>query len=145
MTEVGHGLQECPQAKILRIEGSIYFGAVNHVEEYFDMLRKRAPGQKHLLLMSKSINFVDMAGADLIGRETKRRNADGGAVYLYSPRKPVEAMLHRGGHMRDIGSDHIFRSKDEAFAGVFARLDRSICAQCRARIFIECATIPGPF
>lgn len=144
MAEVEPGLQECPQAKILRIEGSIYFGAVNHVEEYFDTLRKEAPGQKHLLLMSKSINTIDMAGADLIGRETIRRNADGGAVYLYSPRKPVVAMLERGGYMKGIGTDHVFRSKDDAFSGVFARLDRSICATCRARIFTECAGIPGP-
>lgn len=144
MAEVEPGLAECPQAKILRIEGSIYFGAVNHVEEYFETLRRTAPGQKHLLLMSKSINTIDMAGADLIGREATRRNAEGGAVYLYSPRKPVVAMLHQGGTMRDIGAGHVFRSKDEAFSGVFARLDRSICATCRARIFTECATIPGP-
>lgn len=144
MAEVEPGLAECPQAKILRIEGSIYFGAVDHVEDYFDELRKHAPGQKHLLLMSKSINTIDMAGADLIGREARRRNAEGGAIYMYSPRKPVVAMLNRGGYMQDIGNDHVFRSKHESFSGVFARLDRSICATCTARIFIECASVPGP-
>lgn len=144
MTEVEEGLLECPQMKILRVEGSIYFGATNHVEQHFDLIRRQSPGQKHLLLMSKSINFVDMAGADLIGREAVRRNAMGGALYLYSPRKPVETILHRGGYMRHIGDDHVFRGKDEAFHGVFMRLDRSICAQCHARIFLECKTIPGP-
>ncbi len=144
MAEVERGLHECPQMKILRIEGSIYFGATNHVEQHFDLLRREAPEQKHLLLMSKSINFVDMAGADLIGREAFRRNTMGGALYLYSPRKPVEAILHHGGYMHDIGADHIFRGKDEAFHAVFMRLDRTICSQCRARIFLECKTIPGP-
>ena len=56
----------------------------------------------------------------------------------------VVAMLERGGYMKGIGTDHVFRSKDDAFSGVFARLDRSICATCRARIFTECAGIPGP-
>ena len=37
-------LKECPQAKILRIEGSIYFGAVNHVETHFETLREVAAG-----------------------------------------------------------------------------------------------------
>jgi SulP family sulfate permease len=143
MAEVEPGLQECPQAKILRIEGSIYFGAVNHVEEYFDTQRKARPEQKHLLLMSKSINTIDMSGADLIGRETRRRLADGGAVYLYSPRKPVIAMLQRGGYMKDIGTERVFRSKSEAFSGVVARLDYSICATCKARIFNECRDLPG--
>jgi len=143
MAEVVHGLKECPQAKILRIEGSIYFGAVNHVEDYFDTLRKQRPEQKHLLLMSKSINTIDMAGADLIGREATHRNDDSGGVYLYSPRKPVVAMLERGGYMSVIGMDHVFRSKNEAFSGVVARLDRSICATCTARIFTECRDLPG--
>src|SRR6266571_9221401 len=31
MTEVEDSLPECPQLKILRIEGSIYFGAASHV------------------------------------------------------------------------------------------------------------------
>lgn len=144
MAEVEKDLQECPQMKILRIEGSIYFGASSHVEDHFDQLRRHSPDQKHLLLMAKSINFVDMAGADLIGREAVRRNTMGGGLYLYSPRKPVEAILHRGGYMRDIGKDHVFRGKSEAFNAVFMRLDRSICKQCRARIFLECKTIPGP-
>ena len=143
MADVEPGLQECPQAKILRIEGSIYFGAVSHVEDYFDALRKARPEQKHLLLMSKSINTIDMSGADLIGRETRRRLADGGAVYLYSPRKPVIAMLQRGGYMKDIGTDRVFRSKSESFSGVVARLDYSICATCKARIFNECRDLPG--
>ena len=143
MAEVEPGLQECPQAKILRIEGSIYFGAVSHVEDYFDALRKERPEQKHLLLMSKSINTIDMSGADLIGRETRRRLADGGAVYLYIPRKPVIATLQRGGYMKDIGTDRVYRSKSEAFSGVVSRLDQSICATCKARIFNECRDLPG--
>lgn len=143
MVEIGPGLPECPQAKILRVEGSIYFGAVNHVEDYFDALRRQSPGQKHLLLMSKSINTIDMAGADLIGREAERRNAEGGAVYLYSPRRPVIAMLERGGYFRHIGRDHVFGNKEEAFAGVVARLDHSICGTCTARIFNECRRLPG--
>jgi SulP family sulfate permease len=38
----------------------------------------------------------------------------------------------------------VFRGKREAIGGVFTRLDRSICARCRARIFEECASVPGP-
>src|SRR5499427_6437815 len=60
MTEVEDGLVECPQLKILRLEGSLYFAAVSHVQRHLDALREQSPGQKHLLLMSKSINTVDM-------------------------------------------------------------------------------------
>ena len=142
--EVEGDLQECPQAKILRIEGSIYFGAVNHVETHFETLREVRPEQKHLLVMAKSINFVDMAGAEVLMTEARRRRASGGGLYFYSLRQPVESMLRRGGYIHDIGEDHIFHSRGQAIAGVFARLDRSICARCTARIFLECQALPPP-
>jgi len=144
MTEVEDSLVECPQLKILRIEGSIYFGAVGHVQRHLDTLREHSPGQKHLLLMSKSINTVDMAGAELLVEEARRRRAEGGELYFYSLRKPVEELLERGGYMAEIGREHVFRGKREAIGGVFTRLDRSICANCRARIFEECASVPKP-
>lgn len=144
MTEIEDGLVECPQLKILRVEGSIYFGAVSHVAQHFDTLRLHNPGQKHLLLMSKSINFVDMAGAELLASEARHRRASGGRLYFYSLRKPVEELLERGGYLADIGREDIFHGKHQAIAGVFARLDHSICARCRARIFEECRSIPEP-
>jgi SulP family sulfate permease len=144
MTEIEDGLVECPQLKILRIEGSIYFGAVGHVARHFDTLREHNPTQKHLLLMSKSINTVDMQGAELLVEEARRRRAGGGQLYFYSLRKPVEDLLERGGYMAEIGRENVFRGKREAIGGVFTRLDRSICATCRARIFEECASVPKP-
>jgi sulfate permease, SulP family len=144
MTEVEDGLLECPQLKLLRIEGSIYFGAVGHVQRHLDALREHSPGQKHLLLMSKSINTVDMAGAELLVEEARRRRDDAGELYFYSLRKPVEDLLERGGYMQEIGREHVFHGKREAIGGVFTRLDRSICARCRARIFEECASVPKP-
>src|SRR5262249_12394552 len=92
MTEVEGDLVECPQLKILRIEGPIFLGAASHVEHHLEMLRAHSPGQKHLLLMSKSINFVDMAGAELLVEEARRRRAEGGRLYFYSLRKPVEEL-----------------------------------------------------
>jgi SulP family sulfate permease len=144
LTAVEAGLQECPQMKILRIEGSIYFGAINHVETHFETLREVAPGHKHLLVMAKSINFVDMPGAALLAAEAAKRRAAGGRLYLYSIRQPVEDMLRRGGYLREIGEDAVFHAKEHAIAGVFAQLDRSVCARCTARIFLECATLPPP-
>jgi SulP family sulfate permease len=144
MTEVEDSLLECPQLKILRIEGSIYFGAAGHVERHLDTLREHSPGQKHLLLMSKSINFVDMAGAELLVEEARRRREAGGQLYFYSLRKPVEELFERGGYIAELGRENIFRGKREAIGGIFTRLDRSVCATCRARIFEECASVPMP-
>jgi len=142
MAVLEKGLAECPQLKILRIEGSIYFGAVNHVGSHFDTLRDSSPNQKHLLLMAKSINFVDVAGAEVLAHEAEQRREMGGQLYLYSLRQPVRNMLARGGYLDQIGPANIFATKQEAIGGVFARLDRSICSTCSARIFNECAALP---
>jgi SulP family sulfate permease len=144
MTEPEDDLRECPQLKILRIEGSIWFGAVSHVEQHFDTLRKHCPEQKHLLVMAKSVNFVDMAGGELLAQEALRRRAAGGRLHFYSLRKPAEALLKSGGYLDEIGRENVYRGKFEAFAGVFERLDRSVCATCRARIFLECRSLPPP-
>jgi SulP family sulfate permease len=144
MLEVQGEFPECPQMKILRVEGSLYFGAVEHVENHFDEIRKQQPGQKHLLLMSKSINTLDLAGADLLLREARKRRSGGGDLYFYSLRVPVIRKLEAFGYIGELGRDHLYRGKRQAFNQVFQRLDRSICATCTARIFQECATIEGP-
>ena len=96
------------------------------------------------MLMSKSINFVDLAGAELLAAEARRRRALGGRLYLYSPRQPAEDMLRRGGYLDEIGEDAVFRTKAGAIAGVVAGLDRAVCARCTARVFTECRALPGP-
>lgn len=73
----------------------------------------------------------------------QRRDA-GGQLYIYSLRGPVEELFERGGYIDAIGRENVFRGKREAVGGVFARLDQSICTRCRARIFEECASVPGP-
>lgn len=137
-------LAECPQLKIMSIEGSIYFGAVDHVESRFDTLREVTREQKHLLLFSRNINFIDVAGAEALAREARKRRWAGGQLYLCGLRQPVEDVLRRSELLAEIGADHIYRNMREAIGKSFARLDARICAGCRARIFEECAALPPP-
>jgi SulP family sulfate permease len=51
-------------------------------------------------------------------------------------------MLQRGGQLDRIGPENVFVAKDEAIGKVFTRLDKAICRQCTARIFLECQTVP---
>ena len=139
---VAKNLGECPQLKILSVEGSIYFGAVDHVESHFDTLRVWESGKVHLLIVARNINFVDMEGAETLAREAVRRRAIGGRLYLYGMRQQVEETLRAAGLMREIGEDCVFREKREAIASVFERLDPEICERCKVRIFRECASRP---
>ncbi|MGM0413349.1 MAG: SulP family inorganic anion transporter, partial [Pseudomonadota bacterium] len=46
------GLPECPQLKTIRIDGSLFFGAVPHVEEALQNIDAEDPGRKHLLILA---------------------------------------------------------------------------------------------
>ncbi len=129
---------ECPQLKMLTIEGSIYFGAVDHVATHLDILREISPERKHLLLLARNMNFVDVAGAELLADEARRRRAEDGCLYLHGLRENVEELMRRGGTLEQVGEAQIFRTKSEAIAAIYQRLDSAICARCSVRIFYEC-------
>jgi SulP family sulfate permease len=134
-------LPECPQLKLLRMEGSVYFGAVAHVAEHLHRLRQGP--QKHLLVMAKSMTTIDLAGADLWEAERIHRTHVGGDLYFHRPRPQVLDLWRRSGFLDRLGADHVFDSKPAALAGIVARLDPEVCRGCRARIFAECAGRPG--
>lgn len=136
-------LPECPQLKLLRMEGSVYFGAVAHVADHLHRMREGPEPQRHLLVMAKSMTTIDLAGADLWEAERIRRTAAGGDLYFHRPRQQVTDLWRRSGFLDRLGADHLFDSKPAAIEGIVARLDPEICRGCRARIFAECARQPG--
>lgn len=137
-------LPECPQLKLLRMEGSVYFGAVAHVGEHLHRLRLGPVVQRHLLVMAKSMSSLDLAGADLWEAERIRRAALGGDLYFHRPRPQVMDIWRRSGFLDRLGAGHIFDSKPAALAAIVPRLDDAICAGCTVRLFNECAARPGP-
>jgi len=134
---------ECPQLKLLRMEGPVYFGAVAHVGERLRALREAAAPQKHLLVMSKSMNFIDLAGADLWRDELRARRAMGGDLYFHRPRPQVVETWQRIGFEHELGTDHVFPDKRTAIATIVPRLDPAVCATCTARVFFECPPPPA--
>jgi len=134
---------ECPQLKLLRMEGAIYFGAVQYVTDRLHHARTAHPGQIHLLAMTKSMNFIDLAGAEMWESELTERRAAGGDLYFHRPRTQVLQTWEQTGFTAKLGEDHIFPTKRQALHTIIARLDPAVCRACRARIFEECASRPG--
>ena len=135
-------LPECPQLAIVRIDGALFFGAVSYVSERLRLIAKRNPLQKHLLLLVRSVSYLDVAGAEMLAREARMRRAAGGQIYFHQVKEGPMEILRRGGYLDEIGEENLFLSKAEAIGGVFERLDRSICLRCDARIFNECRALP---
>jgi len=134
-------LPECPQLKIVRIDGSLFFGAVNHVQETLRHFEEQNPSQKHLLLVASGINFVDVAGAEFFEAEAKHRQKQGGDLHIYGAKQAVCKQLKNGGYLDVIGRENIFSSKKESLAIIYRnKLDKNICATCDKRVFQECGS-----
>ena len=129
---------ECPQLALVRVDGSLFFGAVEHVHEALLRVRAAAPARAHLLLIGSGVNFVDVAGAELLVREAQAQQDRGGALYLCSLKPAVMTMLERGGYLDRLGRGNVFTTKNEALQAIYSRLDSAICRSCPARIFVEC-------
>jgi SulP family sulfate permease len=129
-------LPECPQLKILRIDGSLFFGAVNHVAEFLEKTDECNP--RHLLIVGIGIYFLDVSGALMLTQEAQRRKKLGKQLWLCRIKHDVHDFLERGEYLEIIGSDHLFSTESKAISEIFDKLDRNICRLCTVRIFQEC-------
>ena len=136
-------LPECPQLKIIRVDGSLFFGAVNHFAEELRTVTRSNPEQAHILIVGGGINFIDVAGAETLANEAHRLHLEGRKLYLCSLKGEVVETLHRGGYANRIGEENILGSKKAAIRALVPRLDPERCRTCMLRVFNECSQMPG--
>jgi len=134
-------LVQCPQARIMRLDGSLFFGAVNYVANALQRTTERRPDQKHILLVCNTITYIDLAGAEFLVQESERLRKLGGRLYLSNLSPKMTKFLARGHFDEAIGKQYIFESKSEAIQAIFLGLDRNVCRHCDKRIFNECASV----
>jgi sulfate permease, SulP family len=135
-------LPMCPQLHILRVDGSLFFGSINHVQEAFADLEEQHPDQKHLAIVAEGINFADITGGAILVDEARKRKARGGGFYLMKVKKGLWESLESCECLDAIGPNNVFQSKTAGITAIFQKLDKNICRHCDKRIFRECASIP---
>lgn len=135
------GLPDCPQLKIVRINGSLFFGAVNHLQEALQAIDEANPAHRHVLLVASGINFIDLAGAHMLAQEAARRKALGGALYITHLKDEPMVMLRHSGVYDQIGASHFFRAGQDTLAILKSRLAADVCARCTVRVFTPCGPL----
>ena len=128
----------CPQLAILRVRGSLYFGAVEHVRHRLHGVDEADPRRKWLVLLVQGVNFVDLAGVHLLQHEARRRRALGGGLMLISVQPGVRAALEQSGYVAAEGEDRLVAHKGEALRAIYPLLNSDICRRCTVRLFEEC-------
>ena len=130
------GIKECPQIKVVRIDGELYFGALEHISNTLDNFTSK--GEIHLIILAEGINFIDLDGAEWLSEEAKKWKSKGGGLYLVNLKMSAQEVLQDGEFITDIGQENLFSSKTEALTNVYPKLDKEICSNCQNRIFFEC-------
>ncbi len=132
------GRPECPQMRIVRINGSVYFGAASYVQTALQQIDEENPLQKSVLIAANSLNTIDIAGAEVLAQEARRRRRLGGGLYFYRLNQPNYEFLRQGGYTHEIGEGAFFPVMTDVTAALYWTLDPDVCRTCRTRIFKPC-------
>jgi SulP family sulfate permease len=130
-------LKQCPQIKIIRIDMSIYFGSISHIQK---RIARIADNERiyTILIVASGINLIDLAGAEALVSENKQLKKHGGGLYFVGLKSSVYEFAAKSCFIKQIGNDHFFDSKGQAFAALYKKMDPSVCQTCNAQIFREC-------
>lgn len=129
---------QCPQLSMVRINGAIFFGAVDHVQNSLMKIDEIEPQKKSVLIVARGITFVDVAGAEMLAQEARRRRKLGGGLYFYRCKDDIYKFLRKSDKLDDIGEGAFFPTMSNWIKPVYSTLDTEICRNCTARIFSEC-------
>ncbi len=132
------GRPECPQLRIVRINGAIYFGAASYVQAALQQIDEDNPHQKSVLISAASLTYLDIAGAEVLAQEARRRRRLGGGLYFYRLKSSIVDLMRQGGYTRDIGEGAFFPVMTDVTRALYWTLDPDICRTCKTRIFKEC-------
>jgi SulP family sulfate permease len=132
------GRPECPQVKMLRLNGSIFFGAVAHLQQQMQVLEEEEPDRKHVIVMASGINFADLAGAEFLAEAARQRRKIGGGLYFYRMKDSLANTLRRGHFMEEVGEENLFPAQTRPSETIYPKLDSEICRNCSIRAFPIC-------
>ncbi len=136
---------QCPQLAVIEVQGDLYFGAVNHVEEIIMENMRQHPDQRYLLLRMQNVQLIDISGIHMLEFLMDAYREEGGDMYLVKVRGPVYQRMLDLEFVTHLGEDH-FLEEDEAISYIFYRvLDPAVCIyECDVRAFAECQNLPRP-
>lgn len=135
---------QCPQLKIIRVDMSIYFGSLDHIQSKIHKITKRDKVYD-ILIIAEGINLIDLAGTEMLLHEAERLDAMGGGLYFAGIKPAVYESISKTHLINGIGNSHFFDDKKEAIVKLTRLLRmQGRCELCRDRVFKECGDLPMP-
>lgn len=131
-------LDTCPQLKILRIDGSIFFGAVDHIQTSLQQLSTDATDGSRVLILCSGINFIDVSGAEMLIQESFRLNKEGARLSFCALKNTVKDELSSADYLEQLGVENFYTTVDAALSSLIVQLDIHSCSGCSNKVFRHC-------
>ena len=124
---------ECSNLKIIRIDGSLYFGSIERIADYFSRLYDENK-INYVLISAEGINFIDLAAAEWLTNEIIKWQSTRGGIYITGLKIVSQDVLKNGGFIEKIGQNIFFEDKKIAIAEIHKKIDKP----CEIKAFEEC-------
>ena len=124
---------ECSNLKIVRIDGSLYFGSIEKISAYFSKLYEENDIQ-FVLIAADGINFIDLAAAEWLTNEIMKWQKNRGGIFIAGLKLISQDVLIKGGFIERIGQNILFKDKKLAIS----EIHKLIKKPCKIKAFDEC-------
>jgi SulP family sulfate permease len=61
-----------------------------------------------VMIVARGIHYIDVAGAQVLAQEARRRRKLGGGLYFYRLPDSAQSVLRKGRFIDDIGEENLF-------------------------------------
>lgn len=111
------GLEEIPNLKIIRIDGSLYFASIETIAAYFANLYEKHKVD-NVLIMANGINFIDLGAAEWLTNEVRKWQKTRGGIYFQGMKIISQDVLRKGVFLNKIGQDVFYSDMETAVAEI---------------------------
>ena len=142
----GEDAQECPQIRMLHVDGAMFFGAAGELETALREATLKTDVEV-LVLRLKRAQGLDVTSGDVLVRAAARLSEQGRRLLLVGLQPRAMASLEQMGVVKAIGSEQFFPAQsawfeamDEALRHSLQHLPEHRCAECPLEAYLATRT-----
>ncbi|KAA3631075.1 MAG: SulP family inorganic anion transporter [Bacteroidetes bacterium] len=110
-------LIEIPDAKVIRIDGSLYFASIEKIADYFSHLYEEK-SVNYIVVMSQGINFIDLGAAEWLTNEVKKWQNTRGGIIFQGMKLISQDVLIKGGFRNKMGKQVFYKEMETAVEAI---------------------------
>jgi SulP family sulfate permease len=127
-------LQTCRNISLIRFDGPLYFANTGYFEDKVLERVALKPDLKFVIIDAEGINEIDATGEEMLNNLVGRLKESGIELIIARAKKQLWDTFERTNLMENLGSDHMFALRTQAFNYAWDRLGDNHAETCPLRV-----------